>query len=104
LAELSWHLDAIRDLDEIAEFTAAQSPVTASLLTDRISRAVGHLRDYPEMGRVVPEIGDASYREVLFQNYRIVYRYVADGVTVLAVVHGAMDMHRQIENREWDLT
>ena len=56
------------------------------------------------MGRVVPEIGDASYREVLFQNYRIVYRYVADGVTVLAVVHGAMDMHRQIENREWDLT
>ena len=71
---------------------------------NRVVAVVEHLRDHPELGRVVPEIADASYRELIFQNYRIVYRFVADQIVVLAVVDGAMDMERQIEERDWDVT
>jgi plasmid stabilization system protein ParE len=44
------------------------------------------------MGRRVPEFhGDDSMREVIFQNYRIVYRIVASDVRILTVRHSAMD-------------
>lgn len=63
-----------------------------------------HLRSHPEFGRVVPEIGQNSYREIIFQNYRIVYRLLDERVVIVGVVHAAMDLERQIEKRSWDLT
>lgn len=52
----------------------------------------------------MPEIGDPRYRELIFQNYRIVYLTQSDWVTIVGVIHAAMDMERQAEQRDWDLT
>ena len=71
---------------------------------DRIVSAVEYLRDHPEMGRLVPEFDDPSYRKLIFQNYRIVYRSLAHEVVVLGVLHAAMDMTQQSHARGWDLT
>lgn len=70
----------------------------------RIVVAAERLRDHSRLGRVVPEIRDASYRELLFQNYRIVYRLVGEKPVIIGVVHAAMDMERHASAREWDLT
>ena len=56
------------------------------------------------MGRVVPEIADASHHELIFQNYRIVYRVLEDRAVVLGVIHAAMDMESQAQRRGWDIT
>lgn len=52
----------------------------------------------------MPEIGDDTYRELIFQNYRIVYRLIDDRVTVLGVIHAAMDMAGHVRGRQWDIT
>jgi plasmid stabilization system protein ParE len=44
---------------------------------------------FPELGRVVPEYQRPDIRELVFQNYRIVYRVKTDCVEIAAVVHGA---------------
>ncbi len=44
---------------------------------------------FPESGRVVPEYDRRDLRELLFQNYRIVYRIKGNQVQIAAVVHGA---------------
>ena len=36
------------------------------------------MREFPESGRVVPERSDPSLREIIWRNYRIVYRHLAD--------------------------
>ena len=38
---------------------------------------------------MVPEAGDESLREVLYGNYRIVYRVKPGAIEVLTVFHGA---------------
>jgi len=43
----------------------------------------------PEFGRLVPEDLSQTYRELIFGNYRIVYRYSANTVTIVTVIHGA---------------
>jgi len=39
--------------------------------------SVRRLRQYPESDRVVPERDDPQIREVIWRNYRVVYRYPA---------------------------
>ena len=46
---------------------------------------------YPRIGRAVPGFGREDLRDVIHQNYRIVYRVLADRIDVLAVFEG----HRQ---------
>jgi plasmid stabilization system protein ParE len=50
---------------------------------------VDRLQDHPLSGRVVPELGDTSIREVIHGNYRIVYRLRHDVVEIATVFHGA---------------
>lgn len=41
--------------------------------------------DYPESGRVVPELGDPAVREVIHGAYRIIYEFRGSAVEVLTV-------------------
>jgi plasmid stabilization system protein ParE len=51
--------------------------------------AVERLADFPNSGRVVPELKDPAIREILLGSYRIVYRVKGDLVELLTVYHGA---------------
>jgi len=104
LAEVIWTVSAIRDLDEIASHIAIDSPPYASIFVARIVRATRNLGSFSRMGRVVPEFHDQFLRELIFQNYRIVYRVLDEGVAILAVWHGAMDLSSRSEAAPWNLT
>ena len=89
MAQVRWTPQAADDLDAIAEFIARDSPHFAGLFVADILQTVDRLADFPESGRIVPEIGDRSIREVIFGSYRIIYRRRNEVVEVLAVHHGA---------------
>lgn len=44
--------------------------------------------EFPNTGRIVPEIGRSDVREVFLRTYRIVYRIVDRGIIVLTVFEG----------------
>jgi plasmid stabilization system protein ParE len=89
MAEVRWTPQAAGDLEAIADFIAADSPQYARLFTMDVLAAVERLVDFPNSGRVVPEIKDPAIREILFGSYRIVYRVRVDLVELLTVYHGA---------------
>jgi len=68
---------------------ARESAHYADLLVERLVSAVTRLESHPLSGRVVPEVGDESLREVIHRNYRIVYRVRSDAVEIVTVFHGA---------------
>jgi plasmid stabilization system protein ParE len=45
------------------------------------------LAQFPDLGRVVPEVGRAEVREIIFGSYRVVYRVAPRLVEVLTVRH-----------------
>ena len=104
MAELSWHVEAIEDLHDVGEFIGRRSPEFAPQFVARISAAADRLIDMPRLGRIVPEIADGAYRELIFQNYRIVYRILDSTVIVVGVIPAAMDMDSQVERRGWNVT
>jgi len=84
-----WTRQAAEDVEAIKAYVARDSERYASLLAERLVAAVGRLELFPQSGRVVPEVGDDSLREVLYGNYRLVYRLQAESVEVVTVYHAA---------------
>jgi toxin ParE1/3/4 len=56
------------------------------------------------MGRIVPELEDDAVRELIFQNYRVIYRPEHGSIGVIAVIHASMDFTSTLAPRLWDIT
>ncbi len=89
MTRLVWTRPALTDVREIRAYVARDSPRYGRVVVERLFAAVDRLREHPLSGRVVPELGQPTLREVIEPPYRIVYRVRADVLEVLAVVHSA---------------
>ena len=89
MTQIIWSPQAIEDVEAIRTYVARDSPRYADLLVERLVSAVEGLVTDPLSGRVVPEVGDDTVREVIHGNYRLVYRVRPDLVEIVTVFHGA---------------
>ena len=64
---------AIERVLELAEYIALDKPDMAIEWATDIFDSTEKLEEYPILGRVVPEIKDEDYRELLEGNYRVIY-------------------------------
>ncbi|MFZ0964111.1 MAG: type II toxin-antitoxin system RelE/ParE family toxin [Terriglobia bacterium] len=69
-------------------------PRRAADLVEQIVLSVERLLRFPKMGSVVPEVQDENIRELLPQNYRIIYRIAGERIEILAIVHSSRNLGR----------
>jgi toxin ParE1/3/4 len=86
---LQWTEQAADDLTGIRDFIARDSPVYAQLIASRLYLSVGYLREFPDMGRVVPERDQSELRELIRLRYRIVYRRSDELIEILTIFHSS---------------
>lgn len=90
MVAIDWSNQVFEDIDNIAEYLAQHSKPLANAFVEKVFEKVELLRNFPEMGRMVPEIGSTKVRELLFKQYRIVYQLVSqDRIRVLTVQHSS---------------
>ncbi len=65
---------AERDLEDIVRYISKHDPLIARRLGNQLIERSLMLSNHPEMGRMVPEMGNISIREIIRFAYRIVYR------------------------------
>jgi plasmid stabilization system protein ParE len=63
---------------------------------------VEKLKSFPRIGRRVPEADEETIRELLYHNYRIIYRIRKDFVEIITVVHGRRDLGA-FDPAPWDV-
>jgi addiction module RelE/StbE family toxin len=85
---LLWSERAIRDLEAIDAFIAADNPGAAARWVERLLEAAEQAAQAPLAGRVVPERERADIREIIVRGYRLVYLVKASEVVVLTVFEG----------------
>jgi plasmid stabilization system protein ParE len=103
MAAIHWTVGASDDLRELVEHIGRDSPRYAAAFAARVVSSVKVLRRFPTLGRVVPEYGDETIREVIVGSYRVVYRLRAGDVGILAVVHAARDLTQKLGDSPWDM-
>ncbi len=62
-----------RRLAEVEEFMAQRSRRHATRVVNEIIRRISTLATLPRRGRAVPEIQDVDTREVIVDDYRVMY-------------------------------
>ena len=102
---VKWSKPAQIDLKQIHDYIANDSKLYAQKVSSEIIDKSEKLNTFPEIGRIVPEIGDANIRELLIYSYRLIYEVFPNKVEVLALIHSKrnfikdlLDVHRHEKN------
>jgi toxin ParE1/3/4 len=86
--KIIWSPLAIDRASEIAEYIDQDKPSAAEKWINTVFFKVEQLKFSPEIGRVVPEIRNDQFRELIFGNYRIVYQIEKKQISILTIRHG----------------
>lgn len=104
MGKIKWTEKASSNLQAIHDYIARDSKTYATRFIKSLISATTKLEIMPRCGRIVPELESYGFREVIYQNYRIVYRITegSEDVEILAVVHGAREIKTAFR-QEWEL-
>jgi len=86
--KIIWSPLAIERVTEIAQYIARDNPTAAQKWIETIFSKVELLQSSPASGRIVPEVNRKEIREIIFGNYRIVYRTDPKNISIFTVRHG----------------
>jgi len=83
-----WSPEALEDVDDIAAYIARDSAFYAAAVVEKMLVTASGLDQFPQSGRIVPELNQADVRECFVYSYRLIYRAEPARILVTAVVHG----------------
>jgi len=83
--KIIWSPLAVNRVSEIAEYIALDKPPAAEKWIENIFNSVKRLEEFPESGRIIPEIQLKNFREIILGNYRIIYKIEENQISVLTV-------------------
>ena len=86
--KIIWSPLAIDRTTEIAEYIAQDNHSAATKWVETLFDKVQQLKSSPKSGRIVPETRREDIRELIYGNYRVIYRVEKDKISVLTVRHG----------------
>lgn len=95
--KVHWASVAENDLKGIIEYIAEDSLANAISVFEKIKEKALGLNQFPERGRIVPELKDqgiALYRELIVAPWRIIYRITDKTIYVLSV----LDSRQNVED------
>lgn len=83
-----WSPLALERASEITDYIAHDKPSAAQRWIEALFAKVDQLKSSPRIGRIVPEISDNQFRELIYGNYRIIYRHEVNQISILTIRHG----------------
>lgn len=97
---VKWTGPARQDLKSIHDYIARDSKFYAKKVSLEIVEKSEKLNIFPEIGRIVPEIGDPKIRELIIYSYRLIYEVFPNKVEILALIHGKKDFSKIKNNQD----
>lgn len=83
-----WSQTALNDADAIAAFIYRDSPFYAKAVLEKLFSSTQLIAQFPQLGRIVPELNQPDIRERLVYSYRLIDAVKSNQIEILTVVHG----------------
>jgi len=84
---VKWTIAAKLDLKSIHDYIARDSKYYAKKVSQDIIEKTEILNNFPEIGRIVPEIDDNNIRELLIYSYRLIYEVLPSDILILTLIN-----------------
>ena len=85
--KVAWSYVALGNLIEANKYISSENPEAARKVINDIYYTGNKIKEFPEKGRIVPEIRRKNVREVFCFEYRIIYRIETRRIFILTVRH-----------------
>ena len=96
MVKVIWTQRSLTDLKSIAEYISKDSIKYASLTIERLINVTSYLETNPKIGRIVPEMRRQNkIREIIYANYRIIYKITNTQTVHILTVHHSSKRLRQ---------
>ena len=92
MEELIWLKTANNDLIQIYNYIYEDSIYYSTKTVNDIVNLVEKLRDFPYMGRKVPEYNIEVERELIYKSYRIIYEIQSKTIFICRIWHSARNI------------
>lgn len=86
--KIVWSPLAVERASEIVDYIVQDKPPAAEKWIQTVFSKADQLRLNPEIGRIVPEINDRLFREIIYGNYRIIYHIETKQISILTIRYG----------------
>ncbi|MNI09709.1 Toxin RelE4 [compost metagenome] len=90
-----WTVLAYKDLQNIVEYISQDSMYYAMAFYDDVVDTAQTLNEFPQRGRVVPEMDDPEMREIFIHRYRLIYQIQKDRIIIQTIIHGARNFMKE---------
>lgn len=80
--EIIWTNQSLDKLNKFVDYIARDDADAAEKWALDLIDQTDQLIEHPESGRIVPEYNDPTLRELIFGNYRLIYRIRKDENTI----------------------
>jgi plasmid stabilization system protein ParE len=91
-----WSYVAVGNLIKNERYIAKENPDAARSVVNDIYEAGNRIKEFPDKGRIVPEIGKQNIREVFCRNYRLIYKIESKRIIILTVRH----MRQELKSKD----
>jgi addiction module RelE/StbE family toxin len=96
MVQIEWTRQSVKDLSDIFEYISIDSRKYAKRQIVKLKARTQILKTNPEAGKLVRELPQGGFRELVEGNYRIIYKVLNDErVDILTVHHSARDLSRR---------
>lgn len=85
MVEVRWSPSAASDYESLIYYYENNSPKFAQNFAKKIFYIIENLTQFPKMGRIVPESGNPDVREIVYRNFRIIYRLKKEIIEIVRI-------------------
>ena len=85
--KIIWSPLSVERMTEISEYIAEDNLDASIKWVESIFKLIDRLEQYPEIGRIVPELDKPNIRELIHGNYRIIYKVQQRVLFILTIRH-----------------
>ena len=90
MVEVIWTIRAVEQVEQIGSFIEKDSPFQSRRVVQLIIKETRKLKEFPKIGKMIPEVQEEQYRELRVFNYRILYKIIDEKrIAIVGVVHGS---------------
>ena len=91
-----WSPLAVDQVRDITSYIALDKPSVAVIWAEKIFGSVERLAEFPESGRIVPELNRNEIREIVQGSYKVIYKVKQKEILILVV----KSYHQQLKENE----
>jgi addiction module RelE/StbE family toxin len=97
MVQVKWTAQAKADLKDIANYISVDSVKYAKFQVNKIITITKVLKSHTRIGKVVNEFDNQNIRELVYGNYRIIYKLKSlNRIHIVAIHHSARDLTKRI--------